>query len=183
MRRARQEIGSLTETFVQIPSFALAYGAFCKLYENDGHPTNSKTNVLTKLLDFCLLKRNYEKSSSILLNENDSDANCDLPIRSVLSCYFCGSVYRHPITLSCGHTFCRRCVESKSVCHLCVTTSTCDYQECLLIGKLVERFFPLVHAVYVQLDFVDNLVRQGNFEDAINSLSQLPVDGKPHSSV
>ena len=71
------------------------------------------------------------ESSSDLLNSNSGDPRVDSrlslalvqDIKNLLQCSVCFEVFSQPISLPCGHTFCRGCLRSsirtKSRCPLC----------------------------------------------------------------
>ncbi|KAA3681968.1 uncharacterized protein DEA37_0015248, partial [Paragonimus westermani] len=75
--------------------------------------------------------------------------------------------YFHPIVLSCGHSFCRNCVGTSFVCHSCsASRAVGELNDCLLLSKSVEYFFPETTPLYRLLDEAKTLVDQGKYSEA-----------------
>ncbi|KAF7261194.1 hypothetical protein EG68_01510 [Paragonimus skrjabini miyazakii] len=160
-----KDVVKLTEVFVEAPSFALAYGAFANLYENEGFPANQRSNLLCKLIELCSVLYNARKATWNLLNRSEVEGTNSL--KSILTCFFCKDLYFHPIVLSCGHSFCRNCVDASFVCHSCsASRAVGELNDCLLLSKFVEYFFPETTTLHRLLDEAKALVNQGKYSEA-----------------
>ncbi|KAF6768224.1 hypothetical protein AHF37_10891 [Paragonimus kellicotti] len=160
-----KDVVKLTEVFAEAPSFALAYGAFARLYENEGFPANQRSNLLCKLMELCSVLYNARKATWNLLNRSEVEGINSL--KSILTCFFCKDLYFHPIVLSCGHSFCRTCVGTSFVCHSCSSSRTVgELSDCLLLSKFVEYFFPETTPLHRLLDEAKALVNQGKYSEA-----------------
>ena len=78
-------------------------------------------------------------------------------IEEALECTVCLSIFVCPVTLACGHTFCRDCCEGalnrgrRSQCPLCRTDidATTLPAETVALGQLVQQCFPDKYAAAV----------------------------------
>ncbi|CAL8091080.1 unnamed protein product [Calicophoron daubneyi] len=165
MSLSGSDVVKLAEIFVRVPSFALAYGAFAKLYEDEGYLANHKAAVLSKLLELCSIIYNFEKSASNLLNRSELEGSRFM--KAILTCFVCKSYLYHPIVLFCGHTFCRKCISAPFMCHCCsLINPPGEISECLLITKVIEILFPDAAAVFHRLDEATTLVERGEYAKA-----------------
>lgn len=65
---------------------------------------------------------------------------------SVCNCGICEGVIFHPVTLPCGHTFCRRCLtrDNTRSCRRCGACHPASGMETdILVKNLVEKLWPL----------------------------------------
>ena len=60
-----------------------------------------------------------------------------------LDCSICLEVFKLPIVLSCGHTFCRNCIENQkknsSKCPLCRTQISWGHP-CYILKTIIEKY-------------------------------------------
>jgi len=59
-----------------------------------------------------------------------------------LECSICLEIFKLPIVLLCGHTFCKKCIEfqkkNSSKCPLCRTQISCGYP-CYILKNIIEK--------------------------------------------
>lgn len=88
--------------------------------------------VVSKLLDYL---------------RQESRENANPPTRNVFSCPSCWGVLHEPVTLTCGHTYCRRCLlrEVPKTCRVCQSkqknVSFTNIKTNVLISSLVDRWW------------------------------------------
>lgn len=99
---------------------------------------------------------------------------------SVFICGLCESVLRHPTTLPCGHTFCRRCLmkDGSRLCKKCGQKVTSSFETNVLIKKLVEKFWPgEVVAAEIREEGNEHLQRN-ELEEAVSKYNEALSIGK-----
>lgn len=59
-------------------------------------------------------------------------------------CGICENILRHPTTIQCGHTFCRKCLvkDSSRTCRKCGQKINSSLETNVLVKRLVEKFWP-----------------------------------------
>lgn len=88
--------------------------------------------VVSKLIDYLRL---------------ESRENSNPPVRNVFSCPCCWGVLHEPITLLCGHTYCRRCIlrEGLKTCRVCQSklknVNVANIKPNVLVSALVDRWW------------------------------------------
>ncbi|TGZ74025.1 hypothetical protein CRM22_001173 [Opisthorchis felineus] len=166
------DVVHLTETFIKVPCFALAYGAFSKLYENDGYVANQKPVLLSKLLALCTTLYKSQRVAANLLKQTELETTKSL--KTILSCSLCHRLYLQPVVLFCGHTFCRNCVEGSFKCHACTEcTTTGEVNDSLLITRSISHFYPDTIPLYELLRKSASMVRQGKYKEALELNNEL----------
>ncbi|GAA56453.1 LONRF3 LON peptidase N-terminal domain and ring finger 3 [Clonorchis sinensis] len=166
------DVVHLTETFIKVPCFALAYGAFSKLYENEGYVANQKPVLLSKLLALCTTLYKSQRVAANLLKQTELETTKSL--KTILSCSLCHRLYLQPVVLFCGHTFCRNCVEGSFKCHACTEcTTTGEVNDSLLITRSISHFYPDTIPLYDLLRKSTSMVRQGKYKEALELNDEL----------
>ncbi|XP_067842336.1 LON peptidase N-terminal domain and RING finger protein 2 [Heptranchias perlo] len=113
-----------------------------------------------------------------------------------LTCRMCRALLFEPISLPCGHTFCRRCVEKETVteCRLCklpitvrpgvgaggAASSDPNFRLNVVLCNLLEKWFPSeIRAQRLQVE-ADKLVKSRDYSAALQlydqALSLVPHD-------
>jgi len=102
----------------------------------------------------------------------------------IFTCQMCRSLWVDPVTLGCGHTFCRHCVERYEL----GGCQTCGYpvaQERLavlktsfLLAQTVEKWFPKEHALCARKSAAHRLMAKGHVAEAIEVYSQAVEIGQ-----
>lgn len=106
-----------------------------------------------------------------LINNRCTNHNCPNDIDPLL-CSICAHVLLHPVTMSCGHTFCRNCVYNETQCQVCDKRFLAygdSLKQDVLISRLVEKWWmPYIQAEAVN-DKTKTLLRQNAFDEALKS--------------
>lgn len=121
--------------------------------------------------------RNSMRKSASTTNEKYSiknrctNHNCTYDIDPLL-CSMCTHVLLHPVTMNCGHTFCRNCCYNETQCQVCdkrFLTHGDSLKQDVLISRLVEKWWmPYIQAKAVN-DKTKTLLRQNAFDEALKS--------------
>ncbi|KAG8453767.1 hypothetical protein GDO86_000406 [Hymenochirus boettgeri] len=85
---------------------------------------------------------------------------------SPLSCVGCRGFLREPVTVQCGHTYCRRCLrgEPRRRCRLCRQDMGREPRKtCVLLQQLAGTWFPHRHGH----DETPELLEVGNYKEAL----------------
>ncbi|KAK7055012.1 LON peptidase N-terminal domain and RING finger protein 3 [Halocaridina rubra] len=113
-------------------------------------------NVTESLEVLCHIYRIYSMSTEKLFPvvskiiqylRADSRENSSPPLRNVFSCPCCWGVLHEPMTLQCGHSYCRRCLlkENLKTCRVCQSKlknfSPTALKNSVLITTLVDRWW------------------------------------------
>lgn len=128
---------------------------------------------------------NSTSSSSNNSNNNKNNNNCGIEIYDPLLCPICHEIFVQPITILCGHTFCRNCIGTSNQCPECNTPFNDEnFEQDILIKKLIEKWFP--HEIqaselneetneYLDLNSLDDALRCCNesLEKAPNNFTGL----------
>eukprot|EP00079_Xenopus_tropicalis_P010059 XP_002934588.2 PREDICTED: LON peptidase N-terminal domain and RING finger protein 3 [Xenopus tropicalis] len=65
---------------------------------------------------------------------------------AVLTCRQCQGFFFEPVTLLCGHTFCKKCLEcqggSKSECKVCRVSTEHPFRVNVLLSNILSKWFP-----------------------------------------
>lgn len=87
-----------------------------------------------------------------------------------LLCAVCDHVLIYPVTMSCGHTFCRDCVHNKTQCQVCnkyFVRHDESLKQDVLISRLVEKWWmPHIQAEIVNAK-TETLLRQNALDEAL----------------
>lgn len=104
-----------------------------------------------------------------------------------LLCAKCEHVLIYPVTMSCGHTFCRDCVCNKTQCQVCNKYFVMhgeSLKQDVLISRLVEKWWmPHIQAEIVN-GKTETLLRQNALDEALklcnDSLEKCKYNGSEH---
>lgn len=168
---------------VQHELYPVALSAIIKSNEiilTSGHsdPLKFIVDQLTNVM--CELKKHERK-----LNQAHRDA--DLPsnqsLESLFRCPICKNIMSDPVSITCGHSYCRTCV-SKSCeghCHLCEASTFYDvdqFKSNVLLSKLIDTCFAS-NATKAKLKEEGNIaMRREQFQVAIEKYSKALSSGK-----
>lgn len=117
-----------------------------------------------------------------LINNRCTNHNCANDIDPLL-CSMCAHVLLHPVTMSCGHTFCRNCIYNETQCQVCDKRFLVygdSLKQDVLISRLVEKWWmPYIQAESVN-DKTKTLLRQNAFDEALKSCNDSLEKCKLH---
>lgn len=126
----------------------------------------------------CVL-RNFKKKSeeSTAKSEPNWTQDCEF------DCPGCHSFIADPVTVTCGHTYCRRCLQHSafSKCKLCsedIRTRPGEPRLNVILCGLLEKWFPEDVKRTKYIEEAETLLKSKQYENAIALTSQLLESGK-----
>ncbi len=126
----------------------------------------------------CVL-RNFKKKS----NESSAKSEPNWTPDCESDCPGCHSFLVEPMTVTCGHTYCRRCIQHStfSKCKLCSEDTRRrpgDPRLNVILCGLLEKWFPEDVKRSKCIEEAESLLKSKQFYDAIALTSQLLESGK-----
>lgn len=106
-----------------------------------------------------------------------------------LRCCGCGRFLREPVTVPCGHTYCRRCLrrELRARCRRCrdwllpaggTSPAAAPLRTSVVLNQLAEKWFPGECERARAGNRLEELLAQGRFREAVSAASQALRAGK-----
>lgn len=86
---------------------------------------------------------------------------------SSFACPMCEGTLCQPVTIGCGHTYCRNCVDPTKNCRVCGVKIVTVGETNVLVQRLVERWWPREMEASRARHEGDILVRQGHLSQAL----------------
>ncbi|ETW15463.1 hypothetical protein PFFVO_05757 [Plasmodium falciparum Vietnam Oak-Knoll (FVO)] len=169
-----------------------------KKYESDINMKNKSDEEKCKAFfkhEPCLknvLRNIFLKSKKINNNnvKNKKQKECinnEEKIPSEVECAICMKLLIVPVTIPCGHNFCRDCIEKakeyKNLCPLCRSNMGDKKNINLLLGELIKQKYPLTYSK--RLEEIENLKLEQEKKvikeriNAINNSSIIPIFKAP----
>ncbi|KAF7391046.1 hypothetical protein HZH66_009526 [Vespula vulgaris] len=84
------------------------------------------------------------------------------------ACPFCEGTLFEPVTTSCGHTFCRNCMETGKNCRVCGQKILTVGQTNVLVQRLVEKWWPREAEASKARHEGDLLIKEGDLAQALD---------------
>ncbi|CAL8332552.1 unnamed protein product [Lota lota] len=139
---------------------------------------------LSTLVD-CVL-RNFKRNVSEPEEEPGSDED-----NRMFDCPSCHRFLGEPVTLSCGHSYCKRCLEHSQLakCKMCSEpvhwTHTPEQQlkVNVILGGLLDKFFPGELKTYKTICEIQELTTRRCFKEAVSLASDVIQSGSEVASV
>ncbi|CAJ1052262.1 LON peptidase N-terminal domain and ring finger 1%2C like [Xyrichtys novacula] len=130
----------------------------------------------------CIL-RNFKSKAA----ESDtlSDRSRDVGNRDDLfDCPNCRSFLGEPVTLACGHTYCKCCLQRRLLpkCKLCTEGVRGEEKANVILSGLLEKWFPEEFSRSKMICEVDTLCRKKRFQEAV-SLATDVIQHDPETTV
>lgn len=88
-------------------------------------------------------------------------------INDYFSCSFCEGTLYQPVTVNCGHTFCRNCLESAKNCRVCGHKFDAVGEINVLVQRLVEKWWPREAEASRARHEGDLLLKEGHIGQAL----------------
>lgn len=100
------------------------------------------------------------------------------PSPSLVACSLCRLLYHVPVTLKCGHTFCKSCVEESVSCKVCSMPIGCKKLSAnVSLAAIVSQLYPEGTQHRSLIDEADKLVNIGSNTRAIAKYDEcLKID-------
>lgn len=94
----------------------------------------------------------------------------DGPGEDIFDCPNCQSFLGEPVTIACGHSYCKRCLQRRllSKCKLCGETAPSLEKPNVILCGLLEKWFPDELKTSKTLCEVDGLCRRKRYEEAVS---------------
>lgn len=109
-----------------------------------------------------------DSSDRIVLLEN---SKCCTDI-DPFTCPVCNDVLVSPVTIVCGHTYCRDCVYDQSHCYVCGKALQLYGSKCkqdVLIGRLIEKWWTPLLQARIHNDEAERWLQQNGLDQALKS--------------
>lgn len=126
------------------------------------------TNVMNEII---------KQERKLIQNNKDNDLPSNQSLDSIFRCHICKNVMSDPVSITCGHSYCRTCV-SKSCeghCYLCEASTFYDidqFKSNVLLSKLIDTCFS-DNSSKAKLKEEGNIaMRREHFELAIDKYSK-----------
>lgn len=148
------------------------------------NPYNSEfeMNVATEVnskMDFINSNSNsnLKKSSNVISNSDrtvllDKCINKDINECDPLQCPLCDDILMWPVTMNCGHSYCRQCVYNQTQCYVCgkkFIQYGYGLKQDVLISRLIEKWWqPLIHAQFLNAE-AELYLQQNALDEALKS--------------
>lgn len=161
----------LADSFARGKQFGKAFEAYSKAFKLGNISPGKLKHLVEGLIE--TVKQDLGESLSNMNNKN-----------SIFTCLICRGLLNDPVSIPCGHTFCRKCLEKEKnrICRKCGTAhyflKIQNIKTNVLLNKLLENCFPNeCKAVRLKTDGNQNFEIH-NFRKAIESYSEAITLGK-----
>lgn len=125
--------------------------------------------------------RNFKKNAagSDALSGQSRDAG-DSTGDDLFDCPNCHSFLGEPVTIACGHSYCKRCLQRRlfSSCKLCSEAVTGEEKANVILCGLLEKWFPDEVKTAKTLNEVDELCRSKRYQEAVSLATDVIQCGK-----
>ncbi|KAM9819531.1 LON peptidase N-terminal domain and ring finger 1, like isoform X1 [Syngnathus typhle] len=142
-----------------------------------------KPEQLSTFVD-CIVRNLKEKTacgsvSPPKLDSKDQDSCWD----QVFDCPSCNSFLGEPVTLACGHSFCKRCLHRGllSKCKLCHESVRGEGKPNVILCGLLSKWFPSDVKRFKRLSEVDELCLRNRCVDAVGQASDM-IQAEPKTT-
>ncbi|XP_023274285.1 LON peptidase N-terminal domain and RING finger protein 1 [Seriola lalandi dorsalis] len=128
----------------------------------------------------CIL-RNFKRKAAG--PEAPSGRNRDSRGGDVFDCPNCRSFLGEPVTIACGHSYCKRCLQRRllSKCKLCSEAVGGEEKANVILCGLLDKWFPDELKKSKTLCEVDELCRSKRYQEAV-SLATDVIDSDPETA-
>lgn len=98
----------------------------------------------------------------------------------VFDCPNCHSFIGEPVTIACGHSYCKRCLQRRllSKCRLCNEALTDEGKVNILLCGLMDKWFPNEMKTAKSLNEVEKLCKRKCYQEAVSLATDVILRGK-----
>lgn len=160
----------LADCLAREGQFERAFDAYSNAFRQGNIPQHKLSHLVSALVDIVT----QEKIPQVVVGNKTSP----------FSCQICYNLLSKPVTIPCGHTFCRRCLhkEQTNTCKKCGVThhniEISGMKTNVLLSDIVQKWFPMeCHARQLKEEANKYLVN-GEFEKAIALYGEAIQIGK-----
>lgn len=129
----------------------------------------------------CIL-RNFKRKEGgpDTLSARSQDAGDSGGGDEMFDCPNCHRFVGEPVTIACGHSYCKRCLQRRllSKCKLCKETVSGEEKANVMLCGLLDKWFPEERRKSKTLYEVDELCRKKRYEEAISLATDVIQCGK-----
>ncbi|KAK1885757.1 LON peptidase N-terminal domain and RING finger protein 1 [Dissostichus eleginoides] len=125
---------------------------------------------LSTFVDFILRNFKRKEDGPDTLSARSQDAGDSGGGDEMFDCPNCHSFVGEPVTIACGHSYCKRCLQRRllSKCKLCKETVSGEEKANVMLCGLLDKWFPEERRKSKTLYEVDELCRKKRYEEAIS---------------
>lgn len=127
----------------------------------------------------CIL-RNFKRKAALSEARSEDtkeqrDKDEEGEVEELFSCPGCRSFLGEPVTAACGHSYCRRCSQRRlfTKCKRCAASVAGDEKVNVVLGGLLDKWFPEEVSRCRSLHRVDELCRLKLYHDAVSLAGDL----------
>ncbi|KAL5012931.1 hypothetical protein ScPMuIL_011482 [Solemya velum] len=149
----------LADCFARERQFQRAFDAYSSAFRQGSIPHHKLSHLVTALVD-------------VVTKENIPQVVVGNKI-SPFFCQICYNLLSHPVTIPCGHTFCRRCLQKDqtNTCKKCGVThhniEISGMKTNVLLSDIVQKWFPIACHARELKEEANNYLVNREFEKAI----------------
>lgn len=118
--------------------------------------------------------------STNLLSSGGSGAGDNTTV-DLLCCPACEEVLKNPVTMPCGHTYCKHCSSMRTQCRVCGALMTSDdrgaHENDVLIKRLVEKWWHPELAAVEAIASAKDCCRRNLLDDALKHCNEALKKG------
>ena len=128
-----------------------------------------------KVIDASKLAHLVTALVNVVVQEDSKDDDGPRRISELFSCSKCKAIWSDPVTMKCGHTYCRQCT-CASYCRKCekdfVGCHVSRIKSNILLSDLVNRFYPADEDAIKYKNQGNLLIDQEQYHDAIDAYTK-----------
>lgn len=130
----------------------------------------------------CILRNFKRKAVHDTCSEHRLDT-VHSPKDDVFDCPNCHNFLGEPVTLTCGHSYCKRCLQRRLLykCKVCSEAARCDARANILLCGLLEKWFPEEVKKSKTICKVDALCKGKQYQAAVSLATEL-TEADPDST-
>ncbi|XP_074521457.1 LON peptidase N-terminal domain and RING finger protein 1 [Halichoeres trimaculatus] len=123
----------------------------------------------------CILRNFKSKSSGSNSLSSPSREEGGSPRDDLFDCPSCHSFLGEPVTLACGHSYCKRCLQRRLLCKckLCKETMKGEEKVNVILCGLLEKWFPEELGRSKTICEVDKLCRKKRYQEAVSLATEI----------
>lgn len=128
----------------------------------------------------CILRNFKRKAAGPDALPGESRDAGDSSLDDMFDCPNCHDFLGEPVTIACGHSYCKRCLQRRllSKCKLCSETVTGEEKANVIMCGLLDKWFPDELKKSKTLCEVDELCRSKRYKEAVSLATEVIHRGK-----
>lgn len=128
----------------------------------------------------CILRNVKRKAAGPDASSGQTRDGGDKKGDDVFECPNCHRFLGEPVTINCGHSYCKRCLHRRllSKCKLCGESLTGEEKVNVILFGLLDKWFPEELKTLKLLNEVDELCRRKCYHEAVSLATDVIQRGK-----